>query len=178
MCKCNSESVDHLFLHCPVASELWDMVFGLFGVSWVMPLSVIGLFACWQGRFGRHRNGVIWKVVPLCLMWCIWKERNSRRFEDTEHAMPDLKLLFIQTLLNWFSVWRNHPFPILDLLDFCNFRSWLVHPCILPVCLDVSFLISMNSYYLSKKKIIIIILTFNYLLPKTFYIGIFFFLQI
>ena len=29
MCKCNSESVDHLFLHCPVASELWDMVFGL-----------------------------------------------------------------------------------------------------------------------------------------------------
>ena len=45
MCKCNSESVDHLFLHCPVASELWDMVFGLFGVSWVMPLSVVGLFA-------------------------------------------------------------------------------------------------------------------------------------
>ena len=47
MCKCNSESVNHLFLHCPVASEVWDMVFGLFGVSWVMPLSVVGLFACW-----------------------------------------------------------------------------------------------------------------------------------
>ena len=46
MCKCNSESVNHLFLHCPVASELWDMVFGLFGVNWVMPLSVVGLFAC------------------------------------------------------------------------------------------------------------------------------------
>ena len=95
VCKCNSESVDHLFLHCPVALELWDMVFGLFGVRWVMPLSVVGLFACWQGRFGRHHNGVIWKVVPLCLMWCIWKERNSRCFEDTERAMPDLKLLFI-----------------------------------------------------------------------------------
>ena len=27
------------------------MVFGLFGVYWVMPLSVVGLFACWQGRF-------------------------------------------------------------------------------------------------------------------------------
>ena len=47
MCKCNSESVNHLFLHCPVASEVWDMVFGLFGVSWVMPSSVVGLFACW-----------------------------------------------------------------------------------------------------------------------------------
>ena len=84
MCKCNSESVDHLFLHCPVASELWDMVFGLFGVCWVMPMSVVGLFACWQGRFGRHCNGDIWKVIPLCLMWCIWKERNSRCFEDIE----------------------------------------------------------------------------------------------
>ena len=35
------------------------MVFGLFGVNWVMPLSVVGLFACWQGHFGRLHNGVI-----------------------------------------------------------------------------------------------------------------------
>ena len=35
------------------------MVFGLFGVYWVMPMSVVGLFACWQGRFGRRRNGDI-----------------------------------------------------------------------------------------------------------------------
>ena len=123
MCKCNSESVNHLFLHSPVASELWDMVFGLFGVNWVMPLSVVGLFACWQGHFGLLRNGVIWKIVPSCLMWCIWKERNNRCFEDSERAMPDLKLLFLRTLLDWFSVWRNHPLSILDLLDFCNFRS-------------------------------------------------------
>ena len=42
MCKCNCETVDHLFLHCPVVLELWDMVFGLFGVYWVMPMSVVG----------------------------------------------------------------------------------------------------------------------------------------
>ena len=47
------------------------MVFGLFGVCWVMPMSVVELFACWQGRFGRHRNGDIWMVVPHCLIvWC------------------------------------------------------------------------------------------------------------
>ena len=27
MCKCNGESVDYLFLHCPVAMDLWAMVF-------------------------------------------------------------------------------------------------------------------------------------------------------
>ena len=60
-------------------------------------------------------------VVPHCLMWCIWKERNSRCFEDNECSMPDLKLLFFKTLLDWFCVWRNHTFSsILDLLDLCN----------------------------------------------------------
>ena len=71
MCKCSSETVNHLFLHCPVTLELWDMVFGLFGVYWVMPMSVVELFACQQGRFSRHRNGDIWMVVPHCLMGCI-----------------------------------------------------------------------------------------------------------
>ena len=32
MCKCNGESVNHLFLHCLVAMDLWSMVLGLFGV--------------------------------------------------------------------------------------------------------------------------------------------------
>ena len=45
------ELVDHIFLHCPVAMNLWSMVLGLFRVSWVMPKSVMGLLACWQGWF-------------------------------------------------------------------------------------------------------------------------------
>ena len=93
-------------------------------------------------------------VVPHCLMWCIWKERNSRCFENNERSMPDLKLLFFRTLLDCFSMWRNQPFSsILDLLDLCNFCIWYVYPYILPVYLGVFlFLISINLYYLSKKS--------------------------
>ena len=53
------ESVDHLFLNCLVAMDMWSIVLGLFRVSWVKPQSILGLRACWQGRFGRHRNGHI-----------------------------------------------------------------------------------------------------------------------
>ena len=125
--------------------------------SWCLIESVllftqVGLLACWQGHFGRLRNGVIWKIVPPCLMWCIWKERNNRCFEDSERAIPDIKLLFFWTLLEWFSVWRNLSLSLLDLLDFCNFRSWFALPCILPVCEGGSFFFSIKSYYLSKKK--------------------------
>uniref|UniRef100_A0A7N2MQK8 Reverse transcriptase zinc-binding domain-containing protein n=1 Tax=Quercus lobata TaxID=97700 RepID=A0A7N2MQK8_QUELO len=42
MCKSNGESVDHLFLHHLVAMDLWSMVLGLFGVTWVMPHTVLG----------------------------------------------------------------------------------------------------------------------------------------
>ena len=77
MCKCNGESVDHLFLHCLVARDLWSIVFGLFGVSWVISQTIVKLLACWLGWFGHHRNVIIWRIIPHCLMWCFWKERNS-----------------------------------------------------------------------------------------------------
>ena len=66
MCKRNGELLDHCFLHCPFAMNLWSMVLGLFGVTWVMPHTVLGLLGCWQGSFGRHRNGYIWSIIAYC----------------------------------------------------------------------------------------------------------------
>ena len=51
MCKRNGESVDHLFLHCPLASDLWATVLGLFGVSWVMPRTVLGYYGVGKAAF-------------------------------------------------------------------------------------------------------------------------------
>ena len=87
-----------------------------------MPKSVVGLLACWQGWFGRHRNGHIWIIVPHCLMWWFWRERDSRCFEDNERSMPNLKLFFFRNLLDWLSALRNQSFSvILDFIDSCNF---------------------------------------------------------
>jgi hypothetical protein len=94
LCKNDAESVDHLFLHCKLAKELWDSVLSSFGVSWVMPCQVRMLVDCWQGGLGRQRNSLIWKVIPHCLMWCLWRERNLRSFEDLEMCSQDLKLFF------------------------------------------------------------------------------------
>jgi hypothetical protein len=41
-----------------------------------MPSRVIDLLASWKGRLVGHWNGGIWIVIPLCIMWTIWKERN------------------------------------------------------------------------------------------------------
>jgi hypothetical protein len=65
MCKCGGKTVNHLLLHWPIARELWILIFGLFGVQWVMLKSVMDMLACWQGWFGRHQSIEIWKVPSL-----------------------------------------------------------------------------------------------------------------
>ena len=97
MCKKCGESVDHLLLHCPIACEMWSLVFCLFGIHWVMPQKVIELFESWQGKFGRHRNIELWRIVPHCLLWCIWCKRNARSFEGCECSMLEFKSLFLHS---------------------------------------------------------------------------------
>ena len=55
MCKRAGETSNHSFLHCSVARNMWNMVFSLFGVYWVMLRGVVELLASWSGKFSRHR---------------------------------------------------------------------------------------------------------------------------
>ena len=52
--KAVGKSVDHPLLHCPIAIELWTMVFVLFGIQGVMPKTLVDLLMCWQGKFGHQ----------------------------------------------------------------------------------------------------------------------------
>ena len=101
MCKEAGESIDHLFLHGNIASELWYFMFTLIGLQWVMSCHVVDLLACWSGRLCRVRSDTLWGLIPHCLMWVIWRERNARSFEDLEHSTQELKQSFLTVLFNW-----------------------------------------------------------------------------
>jgi hypothetical protein len=120
MCKKNGESVDHLLIHCEVATYLWHYVFTLFGVEWVMPQKVIDLFACWSQGGGRDLSRVIWRMAPLCVIWCIWRERNARIFEDKECSVDGVRKNMIAMLHGWMMAhYRNEIPTIEDLLHMC-----------------------------------------------------------
>jgi hypothetical protein len=122
MCKADGESVDHLLLHCVYAKELWDLVLAMFGMCWVMPGSVRELLAAWQGKMGKHPKHMIWSAVPHCVMWCLWRERNMRIFEDCEQHVDELKLLFLRTLFEWMASTRLFCFSnVLEFTDYCCF---------------------------------------------------------
>ena len=100
----------------------------------------MGLLACWQGKLGRHRNGHILLIVHQLLMWFVWRERNSRCFEDKERSILDLKLFFFRTLLDWFSTLQNQSFSsFLDFLDSCNFCIDFLTPLCISCVLGCPF---------------------------------------
>jgi hypothetical protein len=94
MCKQSGENVDHLLLHYKVAHEVWSMVFAFFGVQWVMNLTIQDLFSGWSGSTSRNGCVIVWQIVPHCVIWCLWLERNARHFEDSERTIPELKRSF------------------------------------------------------------------------------------
>ena len=123
MCKNHQENLNHLFIHCVVAWELCSVIFCLFGVSWMMPHSVQEMLSCWMGLFGKRSNGGTWKAVPLCLMWCLWRERNAWCFWGQELSVVKRKELFLKSLYNWTSL--SPTSSVVGFLEFLDFLSFL-----------------------------------------------------
>jgi hypothetical protein len=127
MCKKADESVDHLLLHCWVARQLWSFVFKCVGVEWVIPSQVPELLFGWWNWFGKRCSGV-WNLIPSCLMWIIWRERNKRIFEDQETPLAKLFELFFSTLYDWSMAWGlTTSLSVGDFLASLDFDSSNLH---------------------------------------------------
>ena len=100
MCKNADELADHLLMHCQFARQLWNFVFQFVGIDWVLPLDVPNLLFCWWNWFGKRSLGV-WNLIPSCLMWIIWRERNNRTFENMESPVAKVIEMFFATLFDW-----------------------------------------------------------------------------
>jgi hypothetical protein len=87
-----------------VARALWNTILSCIGLSWVMPNKVVDLMACWWSR-GNSRSAVIWKMMPLCLMWCIRREKNDKNFDNLERTLEEFKSFFFYSLFTWTSAY-------------------------------------------------------------------------
>jgi hypothetical protein len=104
MCRSSGELVDHLLIHCPMAGMLWSFVFHSFNIHWVLPKRVVDLLCGWWNMLGRH-NSDVWNLVPPCLMWTLWHERNRHTFEEERKSGNQVLEGFIMTLFEWSRTW-------------------------------------------------------------------------
>ena len=92
---------------------LWSFV----GAPLFNKRGVIGVVRALCGK-GKERKKV-WLSAPLCLFWIVWKERNSRAFENEEQSIHGCKSFFLCNLWAWTrGFFGSGPPSIVDFVDW------------------------------------------------------------
>jgi hypothetical protein len=65
------------------------------------------LLASWRGQLRSHNILEVWRMTPLCIMWCIWREQNARCFEDREISVVELKNIIFKSLYTWIAAYNS-----------------------------------------------------------------------
>ena len=99
--KEEEETTNHLPLLCDKVRMLWNLIFSLSGVQWVMHFPIRKNLLGWHGSFVDKKMNKAWRATPLCLMRTTWKERNDRPFNDIEWSNQAIKFLFMYIVVNW-----------------------------------------------------------------------------
>lgn len=115
LCKGKEEFCDHILLHFSKANMLWQLVFSLSWVVWVLHTCVHATLLGWHNYSIGKKRRKAWNVAPLCLFWTICKERNKRAFENVELLDQELKFTFPCNFLEWFKGGlRQESFSVID----------------------------------------------------------------
>jgi hypothetical protein len=102
-----------------IATPPVSFMFSLFGVEWVMPQTVLDLLTTWGASFGHGLAKKAWWLVPHCVLWRLWRERNARLFEDVETIMVVLRKRVLNTLFLWLASRLCH-LGVFTFVDFLN----------------------------------------------------------
>lgn len=73
----------------------------MFGVYWVLSSSTYDILLRWWIKGGNKKAKEIWNIVPHAILWCIWREKNSRNFDGIEKSIIDLKSSLVKIPFLW-----------------------------------------------------------------------------
>ncbi|CAN4096893.1 unnamed protein product [Withania somnifera] len=77
------------------------MFLTVFGLKWVMSESIKDDLVSWSSWKVGKSTRKVWKMIPACIFWCIWTERNFRCFEGTITPSHKLKARCLTSLYSW-----------------------------------------------------------------------------
>ncbi|KAJ1690987.1 hypothetical protein LUZ63_015142 [Rhynchospora breviuscula] len=91
------ETAPHLFIHCPFAHRLWDML------QTRLNLPVINFTADLVGFWLTNRSllGDQWDIIWAAASWALWKERNARIFSAETSIQSKLLGNIIKDMAAW-----------------------------------------------------------------------------
>ncbi|CAN1252848.1 hypothetical protein LINPERPRIM_LOCUS8165, partial [Linum perenne] len=83
LCSSNFETVDHLFLACKFASDIWTLLSSLLSIHGPLSSSIMGFIHGWKGMNCLSSFSSAMDVLMHAVLWFIWKERNDQIFKDS-----------------------------------------------------------------------------------------------
>jgi hypothetical protein len=107
MCKlCNGspETGVHMFATCPYSGQVWSSVLGRVNLSASLSSSSnhLNLQDWWISVIDNLPSQLKdrWKSITLLTRWMLWKERNSRIFDNKEKRPTAAEKIFVE-LKEW-----------------------------------------------------------------------------
>ncbi|OVA09441.1 Reverse transcriptase zinc-binding domain [Macleaya cordata] len=82
LCGAETESDNHILMHCQLSFQIWLSFLEGFRMEWVMPGTILQLLSCWEKRWNNIKENFVWKVMPFAIGWILWNERNARIFDN------------------------------------------------------------------------------------------------
>ena len=144
--------------------ELGPLLFALFGVVRVLPLSVEETLFSWHGSFVRRKQKNVWRAAPLYLFWTLRKEKPKSiwKYKTTSSVFKES---FVLNLLLWVRMYIAE-LSLFEFVDWAGSNQGRAVFCIFPhfgyaICFPlyathvswcIAFLINLSFLFLIKKK--------------------------
>ncbi|XP_028057518.1 uncharacterized protein LOC114261441 [Camellia sinensis] len=111
------ETVNHVLLWCPAVWKVWACLMNWWGVLWVIPDNVNGLLQWWRGYKWRKFENIIWKAIPMAVMWSLWNTRNDVVFNGKMFQLNELCELIKVRIALWVkSQSKEPPYSVQDII--------------------------------------------------------------
>ena len=101
LCNETNDTNSHLFLHCKVTAQLWVIFLRRAHTNWTMPEHTADLLSCWVRRGESKSQKKWWNMIPSCIWWTIWRERNKGCMENTAESVQKIKWRYMNTFCFW-----------------------------------------------------------------------------
>lgn len=84
MCESAEETNLHMFFKCTSLLEIWQVMENLYGFPLVSHASSQDAFIWWS------QQKESWRPVILIVLWCAWRWRNNKLFNDAKEPLKDI----------------------------------------------------------------------------------------
>ncbi|KAG5569606.1 hypothetical protein H5410_059372 [Solanum commersonii] len=75
-----------------ITLQLWEMFLSKKGLNWVMPRKIDQTLKIWSSYANLSDHKDRWKIIPACIWWAAWIERNLRCHQNKSNNIQKMKM--------------------------------------------------------------------------------------